>query len=378
MLYIHQLIKIDVFMAQNLVKKAKIKVMKTLLLIFLFITVYAQSKDIKVIQKEIVRSLHVNPGTQLNIHNHNGDLNFDIWQKNEVEIRVVIEVESPKVKHLKRYIEAISIIDKKEEDKHVFVSKVDFSMLDMSFKNGKSTYRIHYFIKHPVYLNVNLYNKNGNIILDETSGNIYINLSNGQLHVNNITTDDSKLLPHIVLNNAKGFIKKTNFLDADLNYSKLIVHEAKSINLNSNYSKVEVESSYIIKTRSNYDKYSINNVSKINLISNYSDFDFSQIIYQADFYAKNGNITIKKIPVEFVEGTFDFSYLNLNMRVSYETCIKLNSSVTYSDIILPKRSNVDNYITLKNKKTTGTIGCISGASSKINIRAEFSNIVISE
>ncbi len=353
--------------------------MRTILLsTLIMLNLYVNSKNVNVIQKEIVRLLQVNPNTLLNIQNHNGDISFELWQKNEVEIKVIIEVESPKVKFLNRYIEAILIHEIKNGDEHTFISKVDPSKLDMSFRNGRSKYRINYFVKHPVYLNVNIQNKNGDILFDEISGNISVKLSYGKLNIKNLTSDETKKLPKIILTNAKAYIQKTEFLDAELNNSKLIINDAKSLIINSSYSVIDLHRTHYIKINSRYDNYYISDVTKILLKSKFSEIKISQIISYADISVNYGSIVINKITGEFSEGVFDINYSNLNIKLSYDACLKIDSHVIYGDIILPKRSNVDNYISLKDKKVSGIIGCISGAKSKFDIKAEFSDIVISD
>ncbi len=349
-----------------------------LIVIFFLQSLIVFSKDVQVVQKEIVRLLQVNPNSKLNIYNRNGDVNFELWQKNEVEVKVILEVESPRVQHLTRYIQAITIHETKNGDEHNFVSKIDQSKLDASFRTGKSKYKINYFIKYPVYLNLNIVNKFGDIIIDEISGNISIKLDFGSLNIKNITSDENKKIPQITLNYSDGVVNKTNFLDVQLGYSKLIVNESKSLILNTKFSDVEIQNAHIIKITSKYDKYIINNISKINSNSNFSDIKISTISNFADIYATYGNIFIQKIPAEFTEGIFDIKFLDLDIFIDNDACFQIYSNLIFSDIILPKKSEVDNYITFKDKRINGTIGCKTGANGKLDIRSEYSDIIISQ
>ncbi len=336
------------------------------------------SQNKQTLQKELIRNLPVNPLLTLEINNLYGDLNMEVWQKNELEVRVVIEVTTEKVKFINQYIQAFDVMEKVDSNCIQFKTKINRSLLDHSFNNRRSSYKINYYIKHPVYLNVKLFNKYGNVYVDELSGNFYLDLDFGTAYINNLTSDESERIPVVDLDYSKCVIKKTQFLEAHIDYSKLNVLEAKSISLSSRYSKVEINSTRILKASSRYDELNVSSVSKVNLKTAYSDVHILEIYSTADIVAEHGVVIVKRLLNGFTDGYFDVAFTELKIGLDRDICLQLDANIKFGDIYLPKRANVDNYITLKDTRSKGTIGCISNYSGKLNILADFCNVVISE
>lgn len=344
----------------------------------LLIFTYGVSQNKQTLQKEIVRNLSVNTSSTLEINNTNGDLNLEVWQKNEIEVRVVIEVTTEKVKFINQYIQAIFVSEALDSNYIRFTTKVDRSLLDHSFNNQRSSYKINYYIKHPVYLNVKLYNKFGNVYVDELSGNFYLNLDYGTAYISNLTTDESKKIPRIDLDYSKCVIKKSQFLEADVDYSKLNVNDVQTISLSSKYSKVEINLARIIKASSRFDDFNVNSVSKINLKTAYSDVQILEIYSSADVVSEHGVVSVKRLMNGFTDGYFDVAFTELKIGLDRDICLQLDANIKFGDIFLPKRANVDNYISLRDRRSKGTLGCISNYSGKLNIEANFCDVVITE
>ncbi len=87
---------------------------------------------------------------------------------------------------------------------------------------------------------------------------------------------------------------------------------------------------------------------------------------------------LKRLSSDFSDGRIEATYADVKIGIDMESCIKINSLVRYGELILPKRSNVDNEISLTEKRTTGTIGCVTGATSSLDIRAEFCDVAFFE
>lgn len=344
----------------------------------LFIFSLGVSQNKQTLQKEIIRNIPVSPNTNFEISSIYGDLNFEVWQKNEIEVRVLIEVTTSRVKYIEQYIEAISVSEILDSNQIRFSTKIDKLKLDNSIKNKKTSFKINYYIKHPVYLNVKLFHKFGNVLIDELSSNFYLKLDNGSAYINNLTADETKKIPTIELKYSKCVIKKAHYMDIKADFSNLNVIDAQSILLSSSFSNIKINSAKIIKATSRQDNINVSNVSKINLRSIHSNIMIIEILNSADIIAKHGVVSIKKITSGFTDGYFDVAFVELKIGLDFDTCLLLDAYVKHGSISLPKRANVDNYISLKDTQSKGTIGCISNYSGKLAIQADFSNVIISE
>ncbi|MCX7861996.1 MAG: hypothetical protein N2449_03305 [Bacteroidales bacterium] len=353
--------------------------MKRFLLYFcLSLSILSYSQQKKILEKELVRSKQINSDNILCIQNVYGDINFEIWQKNEIEVRVVMEVSSDKIKDLKKYLDAINIIESTEGNEIKYVSKIDEWVFNNPIKTKNLKIKINYFVKHPVYLNSKIYNNYGNVNIDELSGNFYLNLDYGTAIINNLSPDESKKIPILDLDYSKCIIKKTKLADINANYSHIQIQEAVALSLNSSYSKVNINKIMIFKANSDNDEIFIENVSKINLNTTQTKVYITQLADNANVVAKQGFVEIKTLSANFTEGYFNMSYADLKIISISNNCLKLDANVNYSQLKLPKRANVDNYINLKNTRSKGIIGCVSQYNGTLQILADFSEIEISD
>ncbi|NSW45255.1 MAG: hypothetical protein HPY79_05530 [Bacteroidales bacterium] len=348
--------------------------MKTLVTFCLLIYSAVLLAQKQIYTTHIVKNFPVTTTTTLYIENFNGDIEFELWNQNNVEAQVTFEVITPKIEKAKQFLQAFTLNTFADSSLVKFISLVNRDMLDKSFNNGRSTFKIHYHLKIPVYLNLNIKNKYGDIILTETSGAIDIKLRYGKCTINQLTADESKPIPQLDLAYASCSIQKANWLNIEADYSVLKVNKAIGIILQSKYSDVIIDDIYSLKITSKYDQIELKNISKFNSDINYSHVNIGFLKTEFQATAKYSPIYIKDLYEEFTSVTCDLYYSDFTAKINSQSCFKISSTVEYGKNNLPRRSNVDNIITPTSMKTNGTVGCIKGASSQVNIVAKYGDI----
>ncbi|MGQ9846889.1 MAG: hypothetical protein ACUVQP_05215 [Bacteroidales bacterium] len=353
--------------------------MKIRFLLLTFIIVSTSFAQRQIFTKSITKNFEVNPQTNFSLTNFNGDIDIELWTKNEVEINVIYEVNTVKYKKSDIYMKAFSIEVDKDSTNNLRVSSViDRTYLDNSFKNGRSYYKINYHLKIPVYLNTSIRNKYGDIHLPELSGSVYVKLSYGKLIIANLAADESKKMPLFDLRYASMTVNKANWLNIDAEYSVIKVKETKAITISSSYSDITIDDVYSATLKSKYDKIDFANISKLNINMNYSKLNIKFLKSDLQCIANYSPFTIQNLYENFSNIWLDLHYSDATVYINKLACFNINTDIDYGKIFLPKRSNVNNYISPTSYKTTGTIGCISGATVNFIAKAEYCDINIIE
>lgn len=360
-------------------KSNKIYNMKTLLFLMIVVTSALGFAQKQVFTTGITKNFEVNPSTQFSLANFNGDIDVELWTKNEVEVNVVFEVNTPKVNKSSIYLQAFSLNINKDSVNNISItSTINRDFLDNSFNNGRSDYRINYHLKIPVYLNTSFKNKYGDIHLPEMSGSVSVKLSYGKLTAANFTADESKQISHFDLRHASMSVNKANWLDVEADYSVVKVKETKAITLNSSYSEITIDDVFSATLKSRYDKINFGNMSKLNINMNYSKLTIKFLKSDIQCVARYSPLTILDLYENFSNVWLDLSYSDATVYINNQACFNINSDVEYGKTYLPRRSNVNNYIGLTTFKTNGTVGCVTGATVNFSVKAKYGDINIIE
>ncbi|MBA7588613.1 hypothetical protein ES708_30677 [subsurface metagenome] len=172
------------------------------------------------IQDEFTKKYHeefdTNENTELIIQNKYGEVDIKDWDKNLIEIDVVITVEHP---------------DKERAERILSMFSVEFS-------------------------------QEGNTIKAITK-------INEKFH---------KPLSKLTLGYGKAIIEEVNWLKTDIKYSKMEIEKSKALVIVSKYSKIYVNEGSSIVAESKYDTYDIGHVTNFVCESGYTNYEFFQII----------------------------------------------------------------------------------------------------
>ncbi len=146
--------------------------MKILFFTFAILFSMGLSAQKQVFSNKIEKNFSVNTSTNFTVDNKNGTIDFEVWEKNEIQIEVTYEVNTSKVEKAPVYLQAFTLNVETDSNNIKITSVINDDFLDKTFRSGKSDYKINYHIKHPVYLNINVYNRYGDVNLNELSGNL--------------------------------------------------------------------------------------------------------------------------------------------------------------------------------------------------------------
>lgn len=317
-------------------KKLKFSI-PTLALLLLSISFSANASK-KEFTKAIHKEYNATEQTILEVDNRYGNITLRNWPQNKISIDVVITVEESDASKAEKKMSYIDVAFSEEGDLIKAITQIDDKINSNSFF-GFSTgqeFRIDYTIQLPVYLKTKLYNKYGNIDIDELHGRTEISVKYGNLKADNLLFTETKPLSEIQVAYGKASIGKTNKIKLMSSYSGFEVSEAAAIILQSKYSEVEIGQVKALVAESKYDEYRLGAVGSIVLIGKYADYQIASIFKKLDLDTKYANTVVKSISADFKEISINSSYGDIKLGIDPKANYSIQANGKYCSIDTPE------------------------------------------
>ena len=357
-------------------------------IILVFLQVFGTSC---VFADEFTKKLHkkyqVNDSTLLEIQNKFGNVHINSWDKNTVVIDVIITVKASDSEKADELLSYIDVSFSNEDNLIKAVTEIDEKFKSLKSKKFSIFYKsinsknfsIDYNVSMPINLKLELYNKFGDIFIDELHGKTNIILKYGYLTANNLLFDSSKPLSKISLSYSKARIKKCNWLKLVSNYSKLYIQNSKALIVISKYSVINIEKSSSIISQAKYDAYEIGHTNNFVSTGRYTDYQIEQVNKKLDLDIKYGNCEIDFMPGNFKSIKLVSKYGNVEIGISSSASYKLNATMEYSNLeYLEKKVNLKKIRDAQKLTINGTIGNNQKTNSKVNILSKYGNVELTE
>lgn len=302
-------------------KQAKSRPLALLaMLLFVSTAIGWAAKPESVKKKEISKSFDVSLSDLLMTDNRYGNTTITHWNKNEVEIRVVIEAKAEKEEYAQELIDRVKIdITKNGNTVSAITSLKQQNWNGNGNRNQRFT--INYFISMPSKLAINLTQKYGNINLpNNNEGKSTIQVKYGNLNAGSFTQPlnlESKYgnvdIANVVKANLDlGYcgnvtIGNAETLNADNKYSNMTVRNCKQINLENKYGNIKIESLNKGYMEIKYSQATIGTVNE--------ELNIDELAYST--------LTIKELSANFKQLNVDARYGNLNVKVPSNASFKI-------------------------------------------------------
>ncbi len=323
---------------------------KILVVLILFFGLNLSAKQQQEFVKTITKNYNVNQTTDLLIKNKYGNVNIKNWQKNEVKIIVTINVTAKKQEKADKIFKRINIEIKKDTNLISAITNIEsdnnFKFIYININSGNSiSYSINYDVYVPVYINLNLTNKFGNVFINELHGKCDIYVKYGDLKANNLLFPDCKPYSKIKLSYGNANIDKISWCNIISKYSELKITNSKALFIYGRYSEYAFDNNIAIICDSKFDDYKINKTENFVLTGAYNDVKIKNLEKQFVIDSKYGDYKIKNVSKNFTKIRFISDYSDLNITISKESNFKFIVHGKYIDLNLPLQimgvSNID-------------------------------------
>lgn len=341
------------------------------LVFFLGKPVFSQES---VFKKNFTSSFAAGLSTTLEVNNFSGDITCINWEKNEVSIEAVITVKARTDKRAEFVIGNIGISQSGDSALKKYSTFINIEKLNKVLNTSSYEYRIDYTVKHPVYLNMVLRNKYGDISLAEISRKINIVLRYGNLSAKNISADDSKPLSKIDIGYGKATIEKLTWCNIELGHSTLKAGNCTGLILNSKYSDIKIKEIYSLFIVSKYDNINVTNCTNLQLESKYTNFDASVLKSDVNLNMQYGDCRITSIDASFRSLTITAKYANIDAFISAGACYSLSASVEFGTVKYSPKANITRKEGYTGEEAYGVVGCSGNPSSAVEVNAKFGDV----
>ena len=307
----------------------------------------------------------VDKGANLVIKNKFGDIKCMIWDQNSVSILVTAKVETSSQDKANRVFEKIDVELKGSRTLVEGTTEVgNISNADFS---------IDYDIRLPKWINLDLNNQFGDIIVDETDGKAKIKLEYGAMEANALNGPQTELTIKFS-DGETGYIK-----DGTLNieYSEWETKGAENFRIYSRFSEVTFDKIAMLNLDSQYDEVNIESAGGVIAVSRFSELDFGKINGDFDFDIEYGELDVDYISNLFKAGKVRNTFAGVSLGFDPKSSIDLDAEVQFGDLDYPKAASMNH--TTEGYTTNiykGKLGVSSTTPSKLSITSKNSNSAI--
>lgn len=187
-------------------------------------------------KKTIVKVYDVTSKDHLLIENQFGNVNVNLWNRDEIRVDITIKANSSSEERVQRYLDAVEISEKRSGDQIILKTNIDNgsgNKWNMNRnKDGEQNYvRIDYQVSMPKTNPLTVKNSFGNTNIPTFSAPLTIN----QQHGNFSTTELNGSHIDVDVRFGKADIQEMGNGKLNIQYAKLQLEKANNINLNNQF-----------------------------------------------------------------------------------------------------------------------------------------------
>ena len=344
-----------------------IKIIAATLMVVLFttLTAYADEPQTKNYHKIFKVSQH----DLLDIENKYGDVVIENGEAGVIEISIVISVETGNEDKAQRLFDNIRITLEQSEG----TVKAQTEILD-EIRNTK--FSIDYKVKMPATQNLNLYNKYGDVYIDQANGLNNISVKYGNLKAGKLLNGNSKPRSTLTLKYVgSATIEECNWLKVDVGYSKLKIRQSTALIMVSKYSKIYIDKANSIVCESKYDNpFKVGTVNNFICTGKYSEYDIENLISKFEIQAKYSDIDIQTVSKEFESIEAVISYGKLDMELPQGVDYQFKADTEYCSLDAPNGKNISRIQDHTEVKMYGYIGNNPQVKAKVRIVSKYGDV----
>nr|WP_320118321.1 hypothetical protein [uncultured Marinifilum sp.] len=302
----------------------------------------------------------------LKIEAHYGKVQIKTWDKNEVSFKILIVADGSKEDKNQTMLDNINI-DFTEGNQQLIAKTIlgDFFSLkkltNSLFNKGKI--KITYTVQMPASTNLELIQKNGDVIMDNANARFSLNQTNGNFTATNLGGENK-----LKLSNVQFRVNELANTTIETSSSNLKIENANKVTGESRDSDFSIQVIDNLNIKSSRDKFDIKEIEYLYGSSNFSKFEIAQMGGEVDYDLKFGHINIFNINNMFSFIKLDSKYANIGL--SFMEACNMEYEINHKSV----KFDNSNDFTLKNIETADKKTFI--AKGKIGNKKTFSNLNI--
>jgi len=353
-------------------KTMKFKLVTSILLI-VAVSFVASADELS---KKLKHEFSIEKNSMLVLQNKYGKIDVQNWNENKALIEVEIIVKHPNKDKAEKLIEYLNVEFSTDGNECKAITQIDakfFKLKGNNWGNDKE-YSINYTVKMPKDLDIDLYNKYGDVFIDELTGLSKISIKYGGLQANKIIRGNTKPLSSLSLGYGKASITEVDWLKAEIKYAKLKIDKSVALMVVSKYSKLYVNEASSIVSESKYDSYEIGNIQNFVISTGYTEIEIEYLGKKLSLESKYSGTTIDKIPVGFASMEIDNSYGGVKLGIADDASYILKGEAKYAKIRFPESGRMSRIEKSNYASYDGIVGKEENPGSTVTINTSYGGV----
>ena len=326
--------------------------------------VMAGDDFIRMIKKEFV----VDPDAQLVINNKFGNVHCNNWEKNTIQIEVIITVNASNEEAANKVMDRISVVF---TNTHSMVEAK--TLLEEDRKPQNSRFQINYIVNIPLTVNIDVNNKFGDIFINESLGKCKITLGYGNLDAKKLGNSDNIL----DIKFGKGDVNWMKGAILTLKYSTFNIDYAGSMRLNSKFSNFKANKVVALNVTFEGGSLDMTSTSSLDCTSKFSDLDVLKLDQSLNLDIQYGSCDIHEVAPDFTAITIRNKYGDVKVELGKTIAYSLDAQLKFCELDFPEDNGIFTFRSISSTERIykGTINAKEEKTGpKVSVISEFGNV----
>lgn len=321
--------------------------------------------------KEINKTYDVSAKGRLSIDNKYGDVHIDTWERNRVEINIVVKATKKTTAKAQEYLDKVEI-DISDDNKNDLSFK---TIINGNINNSRGdNLEIDYNIKAPVGFSMTLRNSYGSLYLGNTSGEVQLKIAYGNVKVDEMTGD-----VNLKVSYGNGEIESISNGIMTVSYSNLSVEDIGDVEITNNYSNIELGTTQDVELSNRYGNVTMEANNSLKGYSKYGNVKIARLYKSISLdIMHGGGLKVGWIGKSFTKIDIESSYASVVLKFEKGMSAEFEADMKYCDL---KNYNIPfdhSFIDESGSQKTyrGILGTGNGK-GKISLNSAYGNVKIS-
>ena len=274
--------------------------------------------------KRVDKSFNINPNTKIEINNKYGNVVINKWDKNVLDLKVLIEARGKNEAKTNKILGAIDIDISDRISSGILSIKTDIGSM-----SGNSSFSVHYEVTMPNSNPLNLSNSFGSIYMGSYNGDLDAVVKYGQFQAEDLEHANIR----IEFSNSRCEVETLNSGELDIRYSKMSVEEIGDVTISSQFSELEIEEGGDLKLDGRYGKFEFEEVNALNAELQFSGLDIEYLKSSLNLEARHGDgISVENVSNKFEEIDIESEFSSVDISLESGASASLDFDLTHGNL----------------------------------------------
>jgi hypothetical protein len=336
--------------------------------------IYSQNE----VKKDFHEEFQTNQNTVLTLDNKYGDMDLKNWDKDLIQIDVNVQVTNASQEKAEKLLSYIDVVFSVEGDAVSAKTVFDEKFNNTSTWRDDNDLKINYTVQMPKDIQLNLYNKYGDVFINEITGRATIGIKYGKLKANRIYRGNEKPLTEIDLGYSDASIEESDWLKVTMKYSNLNLNSTGAIVLLSKYSKIALDECSSLVIDGKYDVYRLGKMANLVAVCAYSTFEIEEIREKLSMETEYTDCKIAFMPATFSSIDITNKYGGYRIGIDPNASYQLDGQAEYAKISYPDVGKVSRIVENTSMQVNGVVGKEVNPDATVRIVTKYGGIKLDE